>query len=108
MAITPLIKLENVWKIYQLGKMELTVLKGISLEITPGSFVAIMGPSGSGKSTLLHIISCLDTPTRGKVFWKGQDISRLSEDELAQIRGKRSVLFSSNLIFCLILPRLKM
>jgi len=85
----PLIKLEDVWKIYQLGKVELTVLKEISLEIAPGSFVAIMGSSGSGKSTLLNIIGCLDTPSRGKVFWKGQDISRFSDDELAQIRGQK-------------------
>ena len=89
MAEVPLIKLENVWKIYQLGKIKLTVLREISLEIIPGIFVTIMGPSGSGKSTLLHIIGCLDTPTRGKVFWKGQDISGFSEDELAQIRGQK-------------------
>ena len=84
-----LIKLENVWKIYQLGEIELTVLRGINLEINPGAFVTIMGPSGSGKSTLLHIIGCLDLPTKGKVFWQGQDISKLSEDDLAQIRGKK-------------------
>jgi len=84
----PIIKLENVWKIYQLGKVELAALKGINLVIQPGSFVTIMGPSGSGKSTLLNIIGCLDTPTEGKVFLKGQDISLLSENQLAQIRGK--------------------
>ncbi|XOA42961.1 MAG: ABC transporter ATP-binding protein [Candidatus Nealsonbacteria bacterium] len=84
----PLIKLENVWKIYQLGEVELTVLKGISLEVFPGAFVTIMGPSGSGKSTLLHIIGCLDIPTKGKVFLEGQDVAELSEDELAQIRGQ--------------------
>ncbi len=85
----PLIKLENVWKVYQLGEVELEVLKGVSLEITQGSFVTIIGTSGSGKSTLLNIIACLDTPTKGKVFWDGQDISRFSEDGLAQIRGKK-------------------
>jgi putative ABC transport system ATP-binding protein len=84
-----LIKLENVWKIYQLGKIELEILKGINLEIAPGNFVVILGPSGSGKSTLLHIIGLLDTPNKGKVFFQDQDISKLSEDELAQIRGKR-------------------
>lgn len=84
----PLIKLENVWKIYQLGKVELTALRGINLEINPGSFVTIMGPSGSGKSTLLNIIGCLDTPTKGKVFLNSRDVSLLSEDELSQIRGK--------------------
>jgi putative ABC transport system ATP-binding protein len=89
MTGSPLIKLENVWKIYRLGKVELNVLKGISLEIYPGNFVVILGPSGSGKSTLLHIIGLLDTPTKGKVFLEGQDTSRFSEDELAQIRGKK-------------------
>jgi putative ABC transport system ATP-binding protein len=84
-----LIKLENVWKIYQLGKVDLEILKGISLEIAPGSFVVILGPSGSGKSTLLHIIGLLDTPTKGKVFLRNQDTSQLSEDELAQIRGRK-------------------
>lgn len=85
----PLIKLENVWKIYQLGKVELTVLKGISLEINPGSFVSILGPSGSGKSTLLNMIGFLDVPTKGKIFLEEKDTSRLSEDEMADIRGKK-------------------
>jgi len=89
MAGRPLIKLENVWKIYQLGKVELEILKGINLEIALGNFVVILGPSGSGKSTLLHIIGLLDTPTKGKVFLEDQDTSRFSEDELAQIRGKK-------------------
>jgi len=89
MILKPIIKLENVWKIYQLGEVKLVSLKGIDLEITPGSFVTIMGPSGSGKSTLIHIIGCLDVPTKGKVFLEGQDISELSEDNLSQIRGQR-------------------
>ena len=85
----PLISLENVWKIYQLGKVELTVLKGISLEIAPGSFVSILGPSGSGKSTLLNMVGILDVPTKGKVFLSGEDTSQLSEDDLAKIRGQK-------------------
>jgi len=89
MNVEPLIKLENVWKIYQLGKVELTVLRGINLEIHPGAFVTIMGPSGSGKSTLMHIVGCLDVPTKGKVFLEKQNIMELSEDDLAQIRGQR-------------------
>lgn len=84
----PIIKLENVWKIYQLGKVELPALRGVDLEIAPGSFVTIIGPSGSGKSTLLNMIGALDFPTEGKVFLKGKDISQLTEDELAQLRGK--------------------
>ena len=84
-----LIKTQDVWKTYKLGELDLTVLKGVSLVINKGSFVAIMGPSGSGKSTLLHIIGGLDVPTKGKVFLQGQTISELSEDDLAEIRGKR-------------------
>lgn len=87
--VKPIIKLENVWKIYQLGETEFPVLKEINLEITPGSFVVILGPSGSGKSTLLNMIGCLDLPTRGKVFLDGNDISKMSEDELAKIRGSK-------------------
>lgn len=85
----PIIKLENVWKIYELGKMEFPILKGISLDIAPGAFVVILGPSGSGKSTMLNMIGCLDLPTKGKVFLAGQDISKMSEDELAYARGKK-------------------
>lgn len=83
-----IIKLENVWKIYQLGKVELAALRGINLEIAPGDFISIMGPSGSGKSTLLNMIGALDFPTRGKVILKRKDISFLSENELASLRGK--------------------
>ena len=85
---SPIIKLENVWKIYQLGKTELEALKGINLEINRGSFMTLMGPSGSGKSTLLNMVGLLDVPTRGKVFVDGKDITLLSENKLAQLRGK--------------------
>jgi putative ABC transport system ATP-binding protein len=84
----PIIRLENVWKVYQLGKVELTALKGISLDINRGDFATIMGPSGSGKSTLLNMIGALDFPTRGKVFLRGKDIASLSENQLSQLRGK--------------------
>lgn len=84
----PIIKVENAWRVYQLGKVELVALKGVSLEIDPGAFVTIMGASGSGKSTLLNIMGALDFPTKGKVFLKGKDISLLSENELSQLRGK--------------------
>ncbi len=83
-----IIKLENIWKIYQLGKVELLALKSVNLEIPPGGFVSIMGPSGSGKSTLLNMIGTLDFPTKGKVYLKGRDISLLSEDQLSNLRGK--------------------
>jgi len=83
-----IIKLNNVWRTYKLGKTELHALRGLSLEIFPGDFVAIMGSSGSGKSTLLNIIGCLDSPTKGKVYLKGKDISAMSESQLSQFRGK--------------------
>ena len=89
MAERALIKLENVWKIYQFGKIELAVLKDISMEIAPGAFVVILGPSGSGKSTMLHMVGCLDVPTRGKIFLDNRDISQMSEDELAKNRGQK-------------------
>ncbi|MFH1714265.1 MAG: ABC transporter ATP-binding protein [Candidatus Nealsonbacteria bacterium] len=84
----PIIKLENVWKTYQLGKTEVHALRGLSLEINPGAFVAIMGSSGSGKSTLLNMIGCLDSPTKGNIYLKGKNIAEISESELAQFRGK--------------------
>ncbi len=82
------LSLKNVSKVYQLGKVELVALKGIDLDIHRGDFVTIMGPSGSGKSTLLNLIGCLDSPTKGKVFLKGKDISLMSESQLSQFRGK--------------------
>ena len=88
MITEKIVKLENTWKVYQLGKVELVALKQVSLDINSGDFVTIMGASGSGKSTLLNIIGCLDSPTKGRVFLKGQDTSLLSEDQLSQLRGK--------------------
>jgi len=85
----PLIKLENVVKSYRLGGNDISVLKNLNLEIYPGSFVSIMGPSGSGKSTLMYLLGLLDTPTSGKILLEGKDVSKLSEDELAKIRGKK-------------------
>jgi len=84
-----IIKLEDVWKIYKLGELELPILKGVSLEIARGAFVVVLGPSGSGKSTLLNMVGCLDLPTKGRVFLEGNNISKMSEDELAQIRGRK-------------------
>lgn len=84
-----LLHLENVTKKYPLGDGEFyQALNGISLTITEGEFVAIMGPSGSGKSTLMHIIGALDSPTSGKFFFKGKDISSYSPDDLGRIRNK--------------------
>ena len=84
-----IIKLQDVWKNYWLGDEDLSILKGINLEIMPASFTTIMGPSGSGKSTLMHLLGLLDTPSSGGIFFEDQNVSNFSEDELAQIRGKR-------------------
>ncbi|RJQ17217.1 ABC transporter ATP-binding protein [Candidatus Woesearchaeota archaeon] len=84
-----LIKLENVWKIYLMGDVEVAALKDVSMSIDEGEFVAIVGSSGSGKSTLMHLVGCLDLPTKGSVFLDNKDISSMRESELAQIRGKK-------------------
>jgi putative ABC transport system ATP-binding protein len=84
-----MIECKNITKIYKNGNIETSVLKGVSFKIDRGEFVAIMGPSGSGKSTLMHILGCLDTPTSGKYFLEGQDVSELSDNELANIRMKK-------------------
>ena len=84
-----IIRLENVWKTYKMGEVEVNALQGLDLEVKEGEFVAIMGPSGSGKSTAVNMIGCLDIPTRGRIILDGHDISKLSESQLAQIRGKK-------------------
>lgn len=86
---TTVIKLEKVIKNYKLGSLVLPVLKGIDLEIKKGTFACIMGPSGSGKSTLMYLLGMLDTPSEGKIYLEGKDVSKLSENELAQLRGKK-------------------
>lgn len=83
-----IIHLEGIYKSYFLGKQELPVLKGISLDVYKNDFVALMGPSGSGKSTLMNILGCLDSPTRGKYVLNGQDVSRMPDDDLAGVRNK--------------------
>jgi putative ABC transport system ATP-binding protein len=85
----PIIELQEVWKTYAPGKIPVHALRGANLSIHPGKFVSIVGPSGSGKSTLLHLVGCLDLPTNGSIFLDGQDISKMSENELAQVRGKK-------------------
>ncbi|MBW2975502.1 ABC transporter ATP-binding protein [Candidatus Woesearchaeota archaeon] len=84
-----IIRLENVWKIYQMGEVKVPALRGLNLRVRKGEFLAIMGSSGSGKSTSMNMIGCLDVPTKGKVFLEDQNISHLSESDLAQIRGKK-------------------
>lgn len=84
----PIIQLENIQKSYFLGKQELKVLKGISLEIFRNEYVALMGPSGSGKSTLMNILGCLDSPTGGTYILNEKDVSKMPDDDLADVRNK--------------------
>jgi putative ABC transport system ATP-binding protein len=84
-----IIELKDVWKTYHMGKMSLDVLKGINLEINKNEFVAIVGPSGSGKSTLMNQVGVLDVPSKGQILLDNKDISKYSESELAQIRGRK-------------------
>jgi putative ABC transport system ATP-binding protein len=84
-----IVSVDNVSRIYHLGKTEVRALRGVSLEIHPGEFLAVAGPSGSGKTTLLNLIGCVDTPTSGKVHVDGQDTSLLSERQLTDLRLRR-------------------
>lgn len=84
-----LIETKDVWKTYQMGSVKVDALKGISISIEKGDYVAIMGPSGSGKSTLMNLVGCLDTPSKGEYYLAGSRVSELEDDELARIRNKQ-------------------
>ena len=84
----PLIKISDIKRDFVLGNEIVYVLKGIDLEINKGEYVALMGPSGSGKSTLMNLLGCLDTPTSGTYILNGKDVSKMKDDELAEIRNK--------------------
>jgi putative ABC transport system ATP-binding protein len=83
-----MIEIENVTKVYQMGEVEVHALRGVSLKIREGEFLTIMGPSGSGKSTLMNLLGCLDSPTEGSYYLHGQDVSRLSDTQLAHVRNR--------------------
>ncbi len=89
MKTTPTIEVNGISKIYKTGELETVALDSVSFKIFPGEFVAIMGPSGSGKSTLMHILGALDTPTSGIYILDGENVEKLSEDELADIRNRK-------------------
>jgi putative ABC transport system ATP-binding protein len=82
------IRTYDLWKTYIMGDQEINAVSGVDIEIKRGEYVAIMGPSGSGKSTLMNLIGCLDTPTRGQYFINGNQVSEMTDDELARIRNK--------------------
>lgn len=84
-----IIELKDVWKTYTMGNVKVHALRGLNLKVKKGEFLSIMGPSGSGKSTAMNMVGCLDTPTKGKIFLGNKNILKLTESELAQIRGKK-------------------
>jgi len=87
--VSVVISIRDLTKTYTIGEMEVKALRGVSLEVTRGQFLAVTGPSGSGKSTLMHILGCLDRPTSGQYLLDGQDVSRMSKDQLAEIRNTK-------------------
>src|SRR3954452_2555378 len=84
----PLIETRELWKTYQMGEEEIHALRGVSIEIQRGEYVAIIGPSGSGKSTLMNLIGCLDTPTKGSYLLNDKEVASMNDDELARIRNE--------------------
>jgi putative ABC transport system ATP-binding protein len=83
-----LISMRDIWKTYQMGVEQLHALQGVSFDVKKGEYVAIIGPSGSGKSTLMNLIGCLDSPSRGKYWINGHQVSEMTDDQLAKIRNK--------------------
>lgn len=84
-----LIDVQKLFKIYEIGEIKVNALRGVDVQIGENEYVAIMGPSGSGKSTLMNILGCLDTPTEGKYQFGGEDVHKMDDDQLAEIRNRR-------------------
>src|SRR5262245_9165894 len=97
---SPILRIANLEKVFRMGDLSVPVLRGINLEIFEGEYVAIMGPSGSGKSTMLNILGCLDQPSSGHYYLGDEDVARLNDDRLSEIRGRKLgfVFQSYNLI----------
>ena len=89
LAAQPVLSVEDVHKIYDLGEVKVHALRGVNVQILPGEFVAIMGTSGSGKSTFMNMLGCLDKPSHGRYVLEGTDVSRLNKNELAAIRNRK-------------------
>jgi putative ABC transport system ATP-binding protein len=89
MGKTPIIQVEELTRKYQMGESIVHALRGVSFQVQKGEFVALMGSSGSGKSTLMHLLGCLDTPSAGSYFLNGQDVSRLSKQQMATVRNRQ-------------------
>src|SRR4026208_259346 len=87
--MSAVISVRNLVKTYVVGEVEVRALRGVSLEVQRGEFLAVTGPSGSGKSTLMHILGCLDRPTSGQYFLDGKDVSKMSKDDLAAVRNRK-------------------
>jgi len=87
--MNPVISVRDLTKTYHVGEHQVNALRSISLDVSPGEFVAVIGPSGSGKSTLMHILGCLDQPTSGQYFLDGRDVSHLSDDDISLVRNKQ-------------------
>ena len=98
--MTELVRLDNLWKVYHVGGTAVPALRGVSLTLRQGEYVAIMGASGSGKSTMLNLLGCLDRPTRGHYWLGGEDVSTLTDNQLSDVRNERIgfVFQSFNLI----------
>jgi putative ABC transport system ATP-binding protein len=88
-ATPPVISIKNLVKTYVVGEVEVKALRGVTLDVQRGEFLSVTGPSGSGKSTLMHILGCLDRPTSGQYLLDGQDVSKMSKDQLAEVRNKK-------------------